>query len=200
MIRAHHILNWAEICSPVHSSFNKACLLFAIVLVHPPAPLLLMSAPLCQFSSGLLKEMLMKESSFNAFLSQTQTLLSPFLRTCCFFLCMCVLTVCLCLMLIYILCFNMLLNVHVLCAKLLLSYSILYWGWKLFPDQFISSDAYLLELHHFAVKSLWYFTIESSERGNPPKKHPAQVVNCTLSAVLFPHPTHPLPHLNSLCS
>lgn len=66
-IRAHRTLNWAETCSPAQSSFRKACLLFAVVLVHPPAQLLLMSVPLCQFSSGLLKEMVMRELSSGQF-------------------------------------------------------------------------------------------------------------------------------------
>lgn len=63
-IRAHCVLNWAEVCSPAQLFF---CLLVAVVFVHPPAHLLLMSAPLCHFSGGLLKEMLMKETSIEAF-------------------------------------------------------------------------------------------------------------------------------------
>lgn len=42
---------------------NKTFSPFAVVLVHPVAPLLCTSAPLCHFSSGLLIEMLTKDKA-----------------------------------------------------------------------------------------------------------------------------------------
>lgn len=42
---------------------NKTFSPFAVVLVHPVAPLLRTSAPLCHFSSGLLIEMLTKDKA-----------------------------------------------------------------------------------------------------------------------------------------
>lgn len=40
-IKVLGIFNWAGICSPVHLPLNNACLLLAIVVVHPPALLLI---------------------------------------------------------------------------------------------------------------------------------------------------------------
>lgn len=118
---------------------------------------------------------------------------------------LCVFTVRLCLRLTYFLCFNMLLNVHALCAKLLLSYSILNWGWKLSPChlpplKLTYLNCTTLQLNHSDI--LLFKAMKDNER-NPPKKRPAQVVNCSLSTVLSPHPTVPPPyklHSNSLCS
>lgn len=111
---------WAKICSPVHSSLNKARLLLAKVRVHPPAQLLLMSVPFCQFSRGLLMEMLMKELSSSQFIS-----LSVLSYYCGF---LCVLHVFLCLMRMFFLSFNMLLNAYAFCARHLLLCVTITWG------------------------------------------------------------------------
>lgn len=142
LIRAHHILDWAEICSPVHSSFNKACLLFAVVLVHPPAQLLLMS--LCQLSGGLSKEMLMKDlTSSPVFCLSKNLICRP--DSCVFnvfflpYADSCVSTCCSNLM-------RFVLNLY--CV------TVSYTEDESRPRQSSSSEAFLLDLHHFADETI----------------------------------------------
>lgn len=68
----------------VPSSWTEVACSFAVVLVHPPPRFLSVSVPLCQISSGLLKEMLTKEPS-STFLSELSdhfvVLFLPYLDT-----------------------------------------------------------------------------------------------------------------------
>ena len=53
---------------------------------------------------------------------------------------------------------------------------------KVAPWSSSSSEAYLLELHHFAVKSLWYFTVQGHWEERNPRNIEWWI--CSLSAVL----------------
>lgn len=151
---------------------------------------------MCQLSSGLMKEMLTTELSFNP----VKTVLVPFLPTWFFF---CVFTVRLCLMLTSVLCSNMLLNVHALCAEVLLSTV----SWTEEESVFLNHLP-PLKLTYLNCNTLQLiqsgvllFKDTGSERQweKSPKKHWAHLVNWT---VLSRHPTVPPPHklhLNSLC-
>lgn len=106
----------------MHSSFNKACLLFAVVLVHPPAQLILDVSPIVSAQQWLIERDANERIELQGLSSLNSKLFS--VHFCRHDFCV-YLTLCLCLMLTSRLCFNMLLNVHALSAVLLLSYSIL---------------------------------------------------------------------------
>lgn len=86
---------------------------------------------------------------------------------------LCVLTLCLCLTLTWLLCLNMLLNVHASSAVLFLSDSITTWGWKLFPNHF--SPLKLTYLNCTALQlSHWDILLFNVMRDPPPHHHPTK--------------------------